>query len=251
MLRLLINKFLNFIKENEKVSVVTLLLLVAYAVALLTYSTFDIFLDKSDEDISAFGSILSAIATFAASFVAVYLFNDWRKPAKFELEKKILYEIQEILREKYSVLLFLNDEILRRYKNPELFNETPISKDYYPDFNIAFVASELLLRFDEYSNFNDDNKLKLQYLNFLELLKSYHYYFPEILSANDDGNNNVINYKCNIEFINKNGFYNEYQDTNQKYPKQSSAKVGAVILKLNVSYQDLTSKLLKLLDPES
>ncbi|MCW8039808.1 SoxR reducing system RseC family protein [Acinetobacter entericus] len=222
-----------------------------YLISMLVFVSVQFFGGSDIGKISAFGSVLGGVGAFFAGFVAIYLFNDWRKPAKFELEKKIIYEIQEILREKYSILNFLNNEILRRCNNPELFDQMPISKDYYPDFNIAFVASELVFRFEEYSKFNDDNELKLNYLNFVELLKSYHYYFPEILSENEDGNSNVINYKCNIEFINKNAFYFKYPDINQKQPEQLSAEVSSIIHMLYDSYQQLTSKLLELLNPES
>lgn len=64
--------------KKEKLLNVGLWLIVGYAVALLTYCTFYFVLNKSDAYISAFGSILSAIATFSASFVAIYLFNDWK-----------------------------------------------------------------------------------------------------------------------------------------------------------------------------
>lgn len=52
--------------------------IVAYAVAILTYFTFKIF-NHGDDSISAFGSLLSAIATFFAAFVAVMLFTNWKE----------------------------------------------------------------------------------------------------------------------------------------------------------------------------
>lgn len=234
---------------NEKTLGLFLWGVVAYAIVLLIYFTFLVF--KHDANfVSAFGSILSGIATFYAAFIAIYLYNDWRKPAKFELKKEMLKDIQGILREKYSVIDFLNNEIIRRYQNQELYNRNPINKDYYPDFNIAFLASKLLFRFEEYSNLNNDNDFKLKYKNFIELLRSYHFHFPYILSINEEKNESIINYRCDIEYLDKKAFYTHYENNKQKQPDLSDATTKDIIYMLFDSYQELTSKILELLDPE-
>lgn len=64
--------------KKEKLLTVGLYLVVGYAIALLGYCSLYFVFKKSDAYISAFGSVLSATATFTASFVAVYLFNDWK-----------------------------------------------------------------------------------------------------------------------------------------------------------------------------
>lgn len=64
--------------KKVNLSLVILWGVVAYAIALLTYCTMNNFLNSSADKISAFGSILGAIGTFFAAFVATYLFNDWK-----------------------------------------------------------------------------------------------------------------------------------------------------------------------------
>ncbi len=79
--------------KKEKILVVGLWLVVAYAVSLLTYITFDVFLKKDEADISAFGSILSSVAGFAACLVAVYLYSSWQDQKKYELKKEYFQKI--------------------------------------------------------------------------------------------------------------------------------------------------------------
>jgi hypothetical protein len=151
---LLINKFLNFIKENEKVSVVTLWLLVAYAVALLTYSTFDILLDKSDADISAFGSILSAIAGFSACIVAAYLYSSWQEQKSYDLKKgyieklaenvftiDYLFNFQMSARETF---LLKDKEGMASFTSFDSFNEIKISETVISSTNIVGFLKKIL-----------------------------------------------------------------------------------------------------------
>ena len=51
--------------------------IVAYAVAILTYFTLKA-LNQGMDSISALGSLLSAAATFFATYIATRLFNDWK-----------------------------------------------------------------------------------------------------------------------------------------------------------------------------
>ncbi|WP_267581519.1 hypothetical protein [Acinetobacter pittii] len=54
--------------------------IVAYTVALLLYCTLKTLIGAGAELISAFGSILSAIATIYATFIAIKLYANWRDP---------------------------------------------------------------------------------------------------------------------------------------------------------------------------
>ncbi|EPQ1204224.1 hypothetical protein ACT4VK_08835 [Acinetobacter baumannii] len=56
--------------------------IVAYSVALLMYCTSKTLIGASADSISAFGSILSAIATIYATFIAIKLYADWKDPHK-------------------------------------------------------------------------------------------------------------------------------------------------------------------------
>ncbi|MDC5398345.1 hypothetical protein NRA60_13395 [Acinetobacter baumannii] len=64
----------------DKVDKQSLLLwgVVAYSVALLLYCSLKVLSGSDANYISAFGSILSALATIFASFVAIYIFNGWK-----------------------------------------------------------------------------------------------------------------------------------------------------------------------------
>ncbi|MFW1848217.1 hypothetical protein [Acinetobacter oleivorans] len=54
--------------------------IVAYSVVLLLYCTLKTLIGAGAEFISAFGSILSAIATVYATFIAIKLYADWKDP---------------------------------------------------------------------------------------------------------------------------------------------------------------------------
>ncbi|WP_391485648.1 hypothetical protein [Acinetobacter pittii] len=56
--------------------------IVAYSVALLLYCTLKTLIGANADSISAFGSILSAIATIYATYIAVKLYIDWKDPHK-------------------------------------------------------------------------------------------------------------------------------------------------------------------------
>lgn len=90
--------------KKEKLLTVGLWLIVAYAVGLLTFCTHYFVLNKSDAYISAFGSILSAVATFSASFIAVYLFNDWKIQHNKQVQNQISLTV-------YDSFLSLNSKI--------------------------------------------------------------------------------------------------------------------------------------------
>ncbi|MDD9317845.1 hypothetical protein [Acinetobacter lactucae] len=56
--------------------------IVAYSVALLLYCTSKTLIGADADSISAFGSILSAIATIYATYIAVKLYTHWKDPHK-------------------------------------------------------------------------------------------------------------------------------------------------------------------------
>ena len=51
---------------------------IAYSIGILIFWTLDSLLKGSAESISAFGSVLSAIGTFFAAFIALHVFNGWK-----------------------------------------------------------------------------------------------------------------------------------------------------------------------------
>lgn len=236
--------------KKEKTLGLLLWGVVAYALALLTYFTLKVY-EHGVDYLSAFGSILSGIATFYAAFVAIYLYSDWRKPAEFELKKEALKEIQKLLREKYSIIHFLNNELLRRHRDPDLFNKTPIHKNYYPEFNISFLSSELLFIFEEYTKLNKDDNFILEYKNFLELLKSYDYYLSEVLISNQDPNSDNKNYKCNVSFLDNQAFFCEYRNSTDENPTIMQKDFRIILEMMFHQYEALMSKIFILLNPKN
>ncbi|RSP92634.1 hypothetical protein EA716_15435 [Acinetobacter baumannii] len=96
-------------RRKLNLSAVILWSVVAYAIALLTYCTMKNFLKSSADDISAFGSILSACGAFFAAFVATYLFNDWKDQKKYEIVSTLAIEAHRefiYAKDKYMFFLF-------------------------------------------------------------------------------------------------------------------------------------------------
>lgn len=100
----------------KKTSFWILSCVIAYSIGILLFWTIDNLFNRTADDISAFGSVLSAVGTFFAASVAVYLFNDWKEQhnktilageAKlaFSLlhnERNILYEMKYLLKDKFD-----------------------------------------------------------------------------------------------------------------------------------------------------
>lgn len=144
--------------KKEKLCIVALWLIVGYAIALLIYCTFYFVFKKSDAYISAFGSVLSATATFAASFVAVYLFNDWRDEKNYELENTLLTNILVDLKPIYVELLKVRSDSL----NLKRIETSFIVKTEYLERNrLDLVLSTLSLfpNIKTYSHIKNDHTL--------------------------------------------------------------------------------------------
>ena len=91
--------------NREKIQCLILWGVVAYAVAILIYFTLKAF-NHSVDSISAFGSILSAIATFFATAIAILIFKEWKKQARYIDNIKT---ITNILAELKTLFLHINN----------------------------------------------------------------------------------------------------------------------------------------------
>lgn len=89
-----------------------------YSIALLTYCTMRNVFNDSADAISAFGSILGALAALFATIVAAYLFNDWKDQKKYEIVSTLAIEAhRDYIHAKDKYRFFLMQHI---YKTPEL-----------------------------------------------------------------------------------------------------------------------------------
>ncbi|EMY6268291.1 TPA: hypothetical protein JI044_11565 [Acinetobacter baumannii] len=113
---------------------------VAYSVALLLYCSLKTLNGADAEYISAFGSILSAIATIFASIIAVYIYYGWKKQhnksiianeakdafTRIHKERSIIHEIRFLLMSiddySHSRLPILKDKVIEKIKDLEATN---------------------------------------------------------------------------------------------------------------------------------
>lgn len=89
--------------------------IVAYAVTLLSYFTLKVF-NHGAEYISAFSSMLSAVGTFFAAFVAVFLFSKWKKQAIYLDAIKLISQLNLGIQSIFEEL-----ELLRQVHNYEQY----------------------------------------------------------------------------------------------------------------------------------
>ncbi|MBJ8417469.1 hypothetical protein [Acinetobacter courvalinii] len=64
-----------------------------YLIALLLQCSLQHLVGQDANYISAFGSILSGVATFFATFMAAYLFNDWKEQETVTFKRNLAYTI--------------------------------------------------------------------------------------------------------------------------------------------------------------
>ncbi|WP_417211913.1 hypothetical protein [Acinetobacter venetianus] len=62
----------------KKISIGFFIIAIAYCLSMLIFITVRYFFNENAEMISAFGAVLSAIGSFFAALIALYLFNGWR-----------------------------------------------------------------------------------------------------------------------------------------------------------------------------
>ncbi|MFV5485972.1 hypothetical protein [Acinetobacter baumannii] len=104
--------------------------IVSYSLALLGYSSIKILGGESADYISAFGSILSAIATILASIVAIFIFNSWKKQARYLEAIKLVSDIKSKLRNQYQEINKIRDFFNYQKYFIDLANETIRERKY-------------------------------------------------------------------------------------------------------------------------
>lgn len=122
--------------KKEKALELFLWGLVAYAVAILIYFTLKA-LGHGAEFISALGSMISAIGTFFAGYVAIRLYSDWKDPYNKNIEKELAFEVIS----KYSEMDLKRLELLTSFEN-FFINKAKTSSDNDSN-HLEFVLSEI------------------------------------------------------------------------------------------------------------
>ncbi|WP_313035827.1 hypothetical protein [Acinetobacter sp.] len=148
--------------KREKLQVLALWGVVAYTLTILGYFTLKAF-GHSENFISALGSILGVTATFFAAYVAIVLFNDWKKQHNAQIKYNYLKDILSVLRENLITLAPIVNEIISA-------GHLYLYKDEVTDLNLKINDLEkvyashkkALLIFKEYNLiFKDDDSLLL------------------------------------------------------------------------------------------
>ncbi|WP_312058100.1 hypothetical protein [Acinetobacter courvalinii] len=101
-------------RKREFFLAVLLWTVVSYAISLLIYCTMKNLIGFKPDFISAFGSILGAIATFFAALVAIYIFNGWRNQHNKSIianEAKLTFNKIHLERNKIHEMKFMLLEI--------------------------------------------------------------------------------------------------------------------------------------------
>ncbi|MEJ5038023.1 hypothetical protein WH285_13885 [Acinetobacter johnsonii] len=239
--------------KKEKLLAVVLWLIVAYAVALLVYCTLYFVCGKSDGYISAFGSILSAVAGFSACFVALYLYSSWQEQKFYDLKKGYI--------EKIAANIFsIDDELEVALMNLELF----LSKyDTKKQFSIAnfdlydLVKLNTLLK--ESTNFSKflkeifgDDSINNTFDIYVEKIKSLLTLVARAINQFDNFNKlykNKIGYLEVLHF-NRADFPLEFQrmyDDNIAFLKKENFIL--VVAEYDISLKNLTSILSEKIKP--
>jgi hypothetical protein len=197
------------------------------------------------EALSTTSGFFGGIATLIAAYIASKLFNDWKKQTKYELKKEIITDIHAQLREKYSIIHYFNNELIRRHQDPDLFNIDPINEKELPSFDILKLTSDLQFMFDEYSILHNDDKFIILYNNFLQLLKSYSYHLSLLVDKN-----NMVNLNYFDEWVNCYR-YGSIQDINNNKLTHFAIQPTHLIGDMFLIYKELIKKISELLDPEN
>lgn len=176
--------------KKEKVLEFFLWGIVAYAVAILTYFTFKIF-NYGEDSISAFGSVLSAVATFFAAYVAVMLFTNWKE----QHNKTILAEEAKI------IFKLLNEDILvfsNHYtfvdRNLGVLINSDIGKQIYQSISpLLELRTERLVQLKQFANLANNSNIDNFVNEFNACMIKYH-------STMFDLYNTKQNLKVDIQF---------------------------------------------------
>ncbi|MFW2072640.1 hypothetical protein ACG9Y7_04160 [Acinetobacter gerneri] len=162
----------------KKTSFLLFVCAIIYSLSILIFWTVDNIFASDNTKISAFGSILGAIGTIAAMFVAIYIFNGWKIQSNFAIRRDYLKDILNLLRNNHVyieeaiklILLIKNsNEIGDSDKTMNI--QQPIKKVDEDFLNkLEFIMNEFLL----FNNNDDENvkKLSSSYYAYLDSTRS-------------------------------------------------------------------------------
>jgi len=203
--------------KKEKTLELLLWGVVAYAAAVLIYYTLKA-LDHSADFISAFGSILSAIAAFYAAYVAINLFNDWRDPVSFATKKEQTIPVLGVLSQlRFQLNCML--EALIMFKKAEGF--VVLNEKYliYEDQNLMKKVFEIIPNVKYLNNtkiFDDFALIHKHYahaeLLYIQCQKEYKKYY-HVLSETEQLKNKEIH----IDPYRSYSYYRLDSDNNYAY----------------------------------
>ncbi|WP_098721579.1 hypothetical protein [Acinetobacter baumannii] len=115
--------------------------LVCYSVVLLLYYSLKLLGEKDPDYISAFGSILSALATVFASIVAIFIFKSWKKQARYLDAVKLISDIKFKLKNQYQEINKIR--VFFDYQNYFIVLATETHKERrYNEFDTGIISAK-------------------------------------------------------------------------------------------------------------
>ncbi|MGL2989748.1 hypothetical protein ACSVHR_06020 [Acinetobacter nosocomialis] len=164
--------------------------IVSYSLALLIYSSMKILGGEKAEYISAFGSILSAFATISASIVAIFIFNRWKKQARYLDAIKLVTNIKSKLRDQYQEINKIRDFFNYQQYFINLAHETLRERQYNECETAIISVPERLEESKRFINSISYIKVEKEKLN--KDIRTLANYLQIDLSNIIDKNNNFI-----------------------------------------------------------
>ncbi|WP_394556893.1 hypothetical protein [Acinetobacter baumannii] len=156
------------LKKNELFLFILFLAINAYLFSLLVFVTCKEIFNLDSNFISALGSIISAFATFFAALVAVVLFKEWKKQARYLESVKLINKIK--LQIKYLFNEVENKRNLHEYQSyiMGLIGESLQKKDAFGEVNKRILTGQQ--RFEEFNRFRETLKPIFNNINELNIL---------------------------------------------------------------------------------
>lgn len=157
----------NF-KKNEFLLYILFFAINTYLISLLVFVTCKEVFSLDSNYISALGSIISAFATFFAAFVAVVLFREWKKQARYLESVKLINKIK--LQIKYLFNEVENKRNLHEYQSyiMGVIGESLQKKDAFGEVNKRILTGQQ--RLEEFNRFRETLKPIFNNINELNIL---------------------------------------------------------------------------------
>ncbi|MFV5660739.1 hypothetical protein VXR58_11080 [Acinetobacter pittii] len=141
------------LKKNELFLYILFLAINSYLFSLLVFVTCKEILRLDSNYISALGSIISAFATFFAAFVAVVLFREWKKQARYLESIKLINKIKSQLKLAFQIVNERRVFFEYNLHFIDLIGNAIFKKDHFGEVNKRILTGqERMQEFNKFKN---------------------------------------------------------------------------------------------------